>query len=186
MKTKILTLAAALLLAAVSNSQANIISGTFSGLITSTSGSPSGNPQIGNSVSGNFSYDSSLLSGGRVTYLGFPGSDLSARLRIAVDGGIMGVGSSFVGGYSPLFMQIGADGLPVDSYAANGTFTGRIGFSGGVGTGVINNDLGSSGGVSFSITSYTLTGFNAPDASATLALMGLALSGLAGFKRFVR
>lgn len=180
MKKFIHLLGSALLLATVATCDANIVTGSFSGIVTGTNGVLHGSVQLGDAVSGAFGYDPSFLtSNGSVTL-----ADHSAYLHFGVDGTGIGVGANNLPPTTTyVTMSIGADGLPVSSYVFNGVYTGSLGFSGGTGSGGIFNDVGPSGGVWFSVTSFTVSEFNAPDVSATCALMGFALVGLAGFKR---
>ena len=183
MKKLILILASALVLTGAVNSQANLVTGTFAGVVTGTNGVLHGSVSLGGAVSGTFGYDTSFLPPDGSVGL----TDHSAYLVFDVVGTGIGVGAANApGGSSYVTMSIGPDGLPSSSYVFNGSYTGNVAFSGGTGGGGIYNDVGPWGGVQFSVTSYTLSGFNTPDAGTTFALLGFALTSLAGSKRFSR
>ena len=168
MKTKILTLASALLLAAVTNTQANLITGNFSGTIT-TAGQ-----YLGSAVTGSFAYDPAAVYSDSLTIDSSP-------VAVSVTGQAAALDPSHYG----LRLTVSPDGSSIVGGAENNdTEAGSINILNGTGTGILLFfDYRS---YDFSITSVTLQGVSAPDSGATLALMGFALTSLAGFKRFSR
>lgn len=174
MHLKKLTLTATLLIAAITQVNASIITDNFTGTVTSITGfTPFTTVHLGDTVTGSLTYDSLLASGpdanGNLTITGAdPNASFLVNGLVGVAG--LGVGAlyslTFTPTGTPVSLSAGTTG-PVYAFGANSVFT-------------FANDTASPGAVTVSFAPRAT-----PEAGSTLALLGFALTGLAGFRRFV-
>ena len=160
MKRHLPSLAAALLLIAISPLEAIPVYGDFSGAVTATRGTLVSYP-VGTPVTGNFRYDNSDPNG----YESFV---------IYIDGDGYGYTSENRSGLS---FGVDANGFPAGG-TAGGAWDLYIGNGGSLGLSAFGDY-----GISVQVT-YEITGV--PDAGATSLLLGIALAGVAVTRRFIR
>ncbi len=171
MNKQLLSLVAVLLLLPLAPAKATLINGTFSGVVTGTSGAfPFAN---GASVTGSFGFDSNFFradSSGKF-YTSLQDSSLFFNVFIA---------GQQLYGWTPqsggLSIVMDSDGIPI-SGGAGGAWDLFIGAGGLLNFGGLNNS--GQAQVAYSIPAV-------PDAGATSTLLGVALAGLAVGRRFLR
>jgi hypothetical protein len=159
--------AAALWLTAITPAGAIPVDGTFSGVVTGTGGGLVSYP-VGTIVTGSYGYDPALLNGNQTSY-----TDPSVFFLINIGGQMF---ANYTPQTSGLSFWVDENGIPV---------FGSAGQSWDL---YINGDsLGlSTFGDNYINAQVTYSTPSVPDAGTTSFLMGIALSGLAFTRRFIR
>jgi len=185
MKTKIRLLSSLLFVAFTWSSRAIPIEGTFNAVVWEVTAPPGFGVQVGDSILGQFGYDTDYLSppdahGNRVDGQPQDHFDMSAYFVTDFTWGTLWERnlSDFV---------IGPNGEPVDAYSINqwyyGSYPVEAYLSGTslVISGPLSDD-GNSEVIQATVTSYN----GVPDAGSSIGLMGLAMSALMVFRSFTR
>ena len=174
MKTKILLFSSFLFLAIACSTHATLINGTYTAVVTAVTAPPGFSVSVGDTFTDQFYYNSDLL---------LP-PDASGNREVPVTDTYAYFGAWFTGGNRSEgeldYFLIGPNGVPVGAHCENafGIVADLSGTT--LVIGPITYDQGAM--IHASITSFS----GVPDASSSIGLMGLALSGLAAFRSFTR